>query len=60
MAAYTMALERYDRHVPFFTGQVGLPAGLELQPLEVGIDHIHRDGRDRHERMIRDREFDIC
>ncbi|MEE2995987.1 MAG: taurine ABC transporter substrate-binding protein [Pseudomonadota bacterium] len=60
MAAYTMALERYDRHVPFFTGAVDLPKGLEIQPLEVGIDHTHRDGRDRHERMIRDHEFDIC
>lgn len=60
MAAYTMALERYDRHVPFFTGAIEMPPGIEIAPLEVGIDHTHRDGRDRHERMIRDREFDIC
>ena len=60
MAVYTMALERYDRHVPFFTGAVEMPPGIEIAPLEVGIDHDHRDGRNRHERMIRDREFDIC
>ena len=60
MAAYTMALERYDRHVPFFTGAVNIPKGLTIQTLEVGIDHTHRDGKDRHERMIRDQEFDIC
>lgn len=60
MTTYTMALERYDRHVPFFTGAVSPPAGIEIAPLEVGIDHIHRDGRDRHERMLRNNEFDIC
>ena len=60
VAVYTMALERYDRHVPFFTGAVEMPPGIEIAPLEVGIDHDHRDGRNRHERMIRDREFDIC
>jgi 4,5-dihydroxyphthalate decarboxylase len=60
VASYTMALERYDRHVPFFTGAVEMPAGIEISPLEVGIDHTHRNGRNRHERMIRDREFDIC
>ncbi len=60
MATYTMALERYDRHVPFFTGSVKLPPGIDIRPLEVGIDHTHRDGRDRHERMIRGLEFDIC
>lgn len=55
-----MALERYDRHVPFFTGAVQMPPGVDIEPLEVGIDHIHRDGRDRHERMLRNNEFDIC
>ena len=60
MAAFTMALERYDRHMPFFTGSVDYPPGIDIEPLEVGIDHFHRNGRDRHERMIRDREFDIC
>ena len=60
MGNYTMALERYDRHMPFFTGAIQMPPGIEIKPLEVGIDHSHRDGRNRHERMIRDAEFDIC
>ena len=60
MTTYTMALERYDRHVPFFTGAITPPAGIEIEPLEVGIDLTHRDGRDRHERMLRRNEFDIC
>ena len=60
MTTYTMALERYDRHVPFFAGAITPPAGIEIEPLEVGIDHTHRDGRDRHERMLRNNEFDIC
>lgn len=60
MTTYTMALERYDRHVPFFTGAVSPPSGIGIEPLEVGIDHTHRDGRDRHERMLRNNEFDIC
>ena len=60
MTTYTMALERYDRHVPFFTGAITPPSGFEIEPLEVGIDHTHRDGRDRHERMLRNNEFDIC
>jgi 4,5-dihydroxyphthalate decarboxylase len=60
VTTYTMALERYDRHVPFFTGAITPPPGIEIEPLEVGIDHTHRDGRDRHERMLRDNAFDIC
>ena len=60
MTTYTMALERYDRHVPFFTDAIAPPEGIEIKPLEVGIDHTHRNGRDRHERMLRNNEFDIC
>ena len=46
--------------MPFFTGTVEAPPGINIVPLEVGIDHVHRDGRDRHERMVRNAEFDIC
>ena len=57
----TIALERLDRHVPFFMDAVSLPEGVELRALEVGLgDAVHRDGTDRHGRMFRDREFDIC
>jgi 4,5-dihydroxyphthalate decarboxylase len=60
MTSFTMALERYDRHVPFFTGSVEMPPGIEIVPLEIGIDQSHRHGRDRHDRMLLNREFDIC
>ena len=35
-ARVTIALERYDRHMPFFLGQVGTTERIELVPLEVG------------------------
>jgi len=56
----TIALERYERHVPFFTGEVTPPPGLTLRPLEIGETAMKRDGMDRHRRMLRDLEFDIC
>lgn len=56
----TIALERYDRHIPFFLGTVTPPDGVELRALEVGMVPPRRDGVARHGRMLRDREFDIC
>ena len=56
----TIALERYDRHVPFFMGTVALPDGLQLRPLEVGMAPPRRDGIDRHRRFLQNREFDIA
>ena len=57
-----IALDRLDRHVPFFMNAIALPDGVELQPLEVGLvnPECYRDGADRHGRMFRDQEFDIC
>jgi len=57
-----IALERLDRHVPFLTGTVSVPDGVELTALEVGVGDSpgRRDGNDRHGRMFRDREFDVC
>lgn len=59
---FTMALERHDRHVPFFMDAVKPPDGVEIVPLEigVGIQTGRRDGQDRHGRMFNGREFDIC
>jgi 4,5-dihydroxyphthalate decarboxylase len=59
---FTMALERHDRHVPFFMGAVKPPEGVEIVPLEIGVGNLsgRRDGQDRHGRMFRDNEFDIC
>lgn len=56
----TIALERYERHVPFFTGELEVPEGINLKPLEIGETRMRRDGYDRHHRMLRDLEFDIC
>ncbi|HTI88734.1 MAG TPA: 4,5-dihydroxyphthalate decarboxylase [Alphaproteobacteria bacterium] len=56
----TIALERYDRHMPFFDGTVEVPAGLALKALQVGQTAEYRDGGDRHERMIHDRAFDVA
>jgi 4,5-dihydroxyphthalate decarboxylase len=56
----TIALERYDRHVPLFMGMVEAPSGLRLRPLEVGMSAPGRDGVARHERFLRNKEFDLA
>ena len=60
MTDVTIALEMYERHVPIFTGQVKAPAGIDLVPLEIGETQERRHGHDRHHRMLRDLEFDVC
>jgi 4,5-dihydroxyphthalate decarboxylase len=55
-----LAIDRYDRHFPFFDGTVSPPDGLELEVLQVGQSQTCRDGTHRHERMHRDGEFDVC
>ena len=59
---FTIALERLDRHAPFFMDTVDRPDGVSFRALEVGVgfEPGRRDGIDRHGRMFRDREFDIC
>jgi 4,5-dihydroxyphthalate decarboxylase len=56
----TIALERYDRHMPFFDGTVKTAPGLSLKALQVGQTGPLRDGNDRHERMIHERAFDVA
>ena len=56
----SIALERYERHVPFFTGEVPAPSWMTLRPLEIGETSMRRDGMDRHRRMLQDLEFDVC
>src|SRR5487761_1859227 len=56
----TLAINRYDRHVPFFNGTVPAPNGVTFVPLEVGESTVYRDGTNRHERMLRDFAFDIA
>ncbi len=54
----TIALELYDRHMPFFLGTVKRPEGLSLDCREVGMEAPGRHGLDRHGRILRG-EFDI-
>ena len=56
----SLALDRYDRHVPFFLGTVQPPRGLKYRALEVGMVPPRRDGIQRHKRMLRDLEFDAA
>ena len=55
----TIALERYDRHLPFFDRTVPVPDGLDLEVLQVGQSVTLRDGTDRHARMLKG-DFDIA
>jgi len=53
----TLALERYDRHLPFFDGSVA-PAGVALTALDVGQNYGGRHGADRKHRILAG-EFDV-
>jgi 4,5-dihydroxyphthalate decarboxylase len=48
----TIALDRYDRHMPFFDGTVRQPNGFRLKALQVGQSYPLRDGVDRHGGML--------
>lgn len=53
----TLALDRYDRHLPFFDGTVSKAGAADLNVLQVGQIYPLRHGNARHERMIHGREF---
>ncbi|MFF5979449.1 hypothetical protein ACFY78_11440 [Streptomyces olindensis] len=56
----TIAIEPYDRHLPLLERGWTTASGVELEFRSVGqlADHLH--GRDRHERFLHEREFDIA
>jgi 4,5-dihydroxyphthalate decarboxylase len=56
----TLAIDLYDRHMPFFLGTVSPPDGFSIEALEVGMVPPRRHGIARHRRMLTDREFDIA
>ena len=56
----TIALNRYDRHVPIFNGSVKPPKGVTIRPLEVGESHDLAHGGSRHARMLKNQEFDMA
>ena len=55
----SIALDRYDRHYPFFDGTVAPPEGVELEIFQVGQSQNWRDGDDRHERMLHGRSLTL-
>jgi 4,5-dihydroxyphthalate decarboxylase len=55
-----LAIDRYDRHMPFFDGTVNLPDNPKIRVLQVGQTTTLRDGTDRHERMLQDGAFDAA
>jgi 4,5-dihydroxyphthalate decarboxylase len=58
--AVTLAIDRYDRLMPFHDGTVELPSGLDLNVLQVGQEGRLRHGAHRHERMLQAGEFDAA
>jgi 4,5-dihydroxyphthalate decarboxylase len=56
----TIAMDRYDRHFPFFDGTVKAPAGFTYKALQIGQSDRLRDGKSRHEQMIHDKKFDVA
>ena len=56
----TIALDRYDRHFPFFDGTVKAPEGFTYRALQVGQSDMLRDGTRRHEEMIHNQRFDVA
>lgn len=57
---FTLAIDRYDRLMPFYDGTVKLPPGLELRVLQVGQEGALRDGTERHEHMLQDGAYDAA
>lgn len=55
-----LAIDRYDRHLPFFDGTVALPATPQIRVLQVGQTGDLRDGTERHERMLQDGAYDAA
>ena len=56
----TIAMDRYDRHFPFFDGTVKAPEGFTYKALQVGQSDGLRDGGSRHEQMIHNGSFDVA
>ena len=56
----TMALERYERHLPFSEHRIAAPHGFRFDVFEIAQEGSLRDGSRREERMVRDLEFDIA
>jgi 4,5-dihydroxyphthalate decarboxylase len=60
MTALTIAIERYERFMPFYDGTIRPPEGTTLRVMQVGATTPLRDGNERNKRMLIDGDFDIC
>ena len=56
----TLAIDCYDRHLPFFDGTLDMTGDPEIHVLQVGQTGHLRDGAARHERMLQNGEFDAA
>jgi 4,5-dihydroxyphthalate decarboxylase len=56
----TLAVDRYDRHFPFFDGTAKASPGLDLKVLQIGQENPLRDGSHRHARMLTKGDFDAA
>jgi len=56
---FSVALAHYDRHLPLFEGRVELAGGV-LRAQAIGQSVAFQGQRARHERMIKDREWDAA
>ena len=54
-----LAIDRYDRHFPFFDGSLTHSFDFDIKPFQVGQSAILQHGTDRHELFL-DGQFDVA
>ena len=55
----TLAVDRYDRHFPFFDGSLSHDFDLDIKPFQVGQSAKLQHGTDRHESFLRG-QYDVA
>ena len=55
----TLAVDRYDRHFPFFDGSLSHDFDLDIKPFQVGQSAHLQHGTDRHESFLRG-QYDVA
>ena len=54
-----LAIDRYDRHFPFFDGSLSHSFDFDIRPFQVGQSAMLQHGTDRHELFL-DGQFDVA
>ena len=54
-----LAIDRYDRHFPFFDGSLTHSFDFDIKPFQVGQSTLLQHGTDRHELFL-DGQFDVA